>query len=138
MSKRAAHHNELKRRAAHHALIKGLSNRRPDVHESQGMPDAGLIHGPPADAPREPRRMLTEAQLLQVVPFARTTLYHMIRNGLFPRATYASPNRRFWFADDVAKWQDALREVDHYDPDRPRRGGRKPGKPGPIAAGLRG
>jgi predicted DNA-binding transcriptional regulator AlpA len=123
-----------KRRAEHHAeLITGLANHRPDVREPQGMPDAGLTHGPP-DA-REPRRMLTEAQLLEIVPFARTTLYHMIRNGLFPRATYASPNRRFWFADEIAAWQDALRECDHYNPDRPRRGGRKPG---PIAAGLRG
>jgi prophage regulatory protein len=112
-----------KRHAEHHAeLLEGLANQACEV----------------ADAPREPRRMLNEAQLLQVVPFARTTLYSMIKRGLFPKATFASPNRKFWFADQIAAWQDALETCDRYDHDRLRHGGRKPGRPGPIAAGLRG
>lgn len=56
----------------------------------------------------EPRRMLTVAQVLEIVPVRRTTLFKMERQGTFPASHYASPNRRFWFADEVAQWQAAL------------------------------
>src|SRR5689334_6116703 len=104
MSKRAAHHAEL---------LEGLANQS-DTRETQcALFDAGLTHGPPVDA-REPQRMLNEAQLLTLLPFGRTTLFAMIKRGAFPRGIYCSPNRRFWFAEDVAKWQAALVEHDHF------------------------
>lgn len=58
--------------------------------------------------PRQPRRMLTLAQVLEIVPVGRTTLFKMERKGTFPASHYASANRRFWFADEVAAWQETL------------------------------
>jgi predicted DNA-binding transcriptional regulator AlpA len=55
------------------------------------------------------RVMLNEAQLLAIVPLSATTIWRLERKGQFPRSTYISPNRRVWFADEVARWQ---REVD--------------------------
>ena len=121
MSKRAQHHAEL---------IKGLANQTRErqldaLREPQrALLDAGLTQGPPVDA-REPQRMLNEAQLLTLLPFGRTTLFAMIKRGAFPRAIFASPGRKFWFSEDVARWQMALREHDHFNPERPRRGGRR-------------
>jgi prophage regulatory protein len=80
----------------------------------------------PDSAPRsnEPRRMLTEAQVLDIVPVGRTTLYHMMKTGRFPKGTFISPNRRIWFADEIACWQTALGMGNpHFNPHR-RRGGR--------------
>jgi predicted DNA-binding transcriptional regulator AlpA len=74
----------------------------------------------------EPRRMLTEAQVLDLLPFGRTTLLNLIKTGGFPRATYVSPNRRAWFADQIARWQEALREQNpHFNPNRGRGRGRR-------------
>ena len=109
MSKRAQHHAEL---------IKGLANQTRE-------PQLDALREPQPDAPREPCRMLNEAQLLEIVPFGRTTLFALVKKDAFPRPIYASPGRRFWFASDVARWQAALREHDHFNPERPRRGGRR-------------
>jgi prophage regulatory protein len=69
------------------------------------------------------RRMMTEEQVLALVPISRTTLFRLERKGAFPRSTYISANRRVWFADQVAAWQDA---VDERDPRRGRGKGRRP------------
>jgi predicted DNA-binding transcriptional regulator AlpA len=70
--------------------------------------------------------MLTEAQVLDLVPFGRTTLYGLIKNGGFPRGTFVSKNRRAWFADEICAWQDALSQGNpYYDPNRRRGGGRR-------------
>jgi prophage regulatory protein len=72
-----------------------------------------------------PRRMLSEKQVLEIVPVGRTTLYRMEKAGRFPRSTYISPNRRVWFEDEIVAWQNV---VDEFDPRRgrgefdPRRG----------------
>jgi predicted DNA-binding transcriptional regulator AlpA len=68
-----------------------------------------------------PRRMLSEKQVLEIVPVGRTTLYRMEKAGRFPRSTYLSPNRRIWFADEIAAWQNA---VDEFNPNRGRGKGR--------------
>jgi predicted DNA-binding transcriptional regulator AlpA len=52
--------------------------------------------------------MLTIAQVLEIVPVGRTTLFKMEREGTFPASHYVSANRRFWYADEVAEWQAAL------------------------------
>jgi predicted DNA-binding transcriptional regulator AlpA len=71
----------------------------------------------------EPRRMLSEAQVLEIVPIGRTTLYRMEKAGRFPRSTYISPNRRVWFADEIIAWQNAVNE---FNPNRGRGQGRRP------------
>jgi predicted DNA-binding transcriptional regulator AlpA len=74
-----------------------------------------------------PRRMLSEKQVLEIVPVGRTTLYRMEKTGRFPRSTYISPNRRVWFEDEIVAWQNA---VDEFDPKRGRGKGRHHPAPG--------
>ena len=66
--------------------------------------------------------MLSEAQVLEIVPVSRTTLYRMEKRGTFPRSTYISANRRVWFEDEVVAWQNA---VDEFNPNRGRGKGRR-------------
>ena len=68
-----------------------------------------------------PRRMLSEKQVLEIVPVGRTTLYRMEKASRFPKSTYVSPNRRVWFEDEVIAWQNA---VDEFNPNRGRGKGR--------------
>jgi prophage regulatory protein len=58
------------------------------------------------------RRMLSEAELLAMIPISRTTLFRLERAGKFPKSTYISPNRRIWFLDEVRAWQNAVNELD--------------------------
>jgi predicted DNA-binding transcriptional regulator AlpA len=76
-----------------------------------------------------PRRMLNEAQVLALIPVSRTTLHRMTKTGRFPKGTYVSANRKLWFADEVAAWQNAVNEL---DPNR----GRGKGRRGRVATGL--
>ncbi len=69
-----------------------------------------------------PRRMLTEEQILAIIPVGRTTLWRMEKAGTFPRSTYISPNRRAWFEDEIIAWQTA---VDEFKPNRGRGKGRR-------------
>jgi predicted DNA-binding transcriptional regulator AlpA len=69
-----------------------------------------------------PRRMLSEKQVLEIVPVGRTTLYRMEKAGRFPKSTYISPNRRVWFEDEIIAWQHA---VDEFNPNRGRGKGRR-------------
>jgi prophage regulatory protein len=55
-----------------------------------------------------PRVMLTIDKVLAIVPVSRTTLFKMEREKRFPPCTYISANRRVWFADEIAAWQEAL------------------------------
>ena len=68
-----------------------------------------------------PGRMLSEKQVLEIVPVGRTTLYRMEKAGRFPKSTYISPNRRVWFEDEIIAWQHA---VDEFNPNRGRGKGR--------------
>ena len=69
-----------------------------------------------------PRRMLSEKQVLEIVPISRTTLFRMEKAGRFPKSTYISPNRRIWYADEIIAWQNA---VDEFNPNRGRGKGRR-------------
>jgi prophage regulatory protein len=89
--------------------------RTPDTESGRGT------------ALRAPRKMLSENEVLDLLPFGRTTLFGLIKRGGFPRGTYVSPNRRGWFADEVARWQHALSQGDPlHNPTRGRGGGRHP------------
>ena len=69
-----------------------------------------------------PRRMLSEKQVLEIIPVGRTTLYRMEKAGRFPSSTYISPNRRVWFEDEIIAWQAAVNE---RNPNRGRGKGRR-------------
>jgi predicted DNA-binding transcriptional regulator AlpA len=56
----------------------------------------------------QPRRMLCEKQLLSIIPIGHTTLWRMVKKGQFPKPTFVSPNRCFWFADVVLAWQNEV------------------------------
>lgn len=71
------------------------------------------------------RPMLTERMVLELVPISRTTLWRLERSGKFPRAVYVSPNRRFWFRDQVIAWQTAINDNDERNPRRGRGKGRR-------------
>lgn len=75
-----------------------------------------------APAKSELRRMLSEKDVLNIVPVGRTTLFRMEKAGRFPRSTYISPNRRVWFEDQIVAWQAA---VDEFNPNRGRGKGRR-------------
>ena len=69
----------------------------------------------------EPRCMLSQEQVLQIVPMSKATLFRMQKTGRFPKSVYISPNRRVWFKDEIVSWQNA---VDEYNPNRGRGKGR--------------
>jgi prophage regulatory protein len=54
-----------------------------------------------------PRQMLSERQILDLLPIARSTLQQWEKSGEFPKAVRIGPNRKAWYADEVAKWQAA-------------------------------
>ena len=64
-----------------------------------------------------PRRMLTEKQVLAIVPVGRSTLWRMERAGTFPRGVFISANRKIWYKRSIVSWQNAL---DQSDPRRCR------------------
>jgi prophage regulatory protein len=82
------------------------------------LPDATAnITGPyMTDAPemgnvieiRAARRMLSEKQVLAIFSVGHTTLWRMVKKGQFPKPTFVSPNRCFWFEDVVLAWQNEI------------------------------
>jgi prophage regulatory protein len=59
------------------------------------------------DEPR-PRRMMTEQQVLAIVPVSPVTLWRMQRQGRFPKSSFISANRRCWFEDEIVEWQNSI------------------------------
>jgi prophage regulatory protein len=56
-----------------------------------------------------PRRMLSEKQVLATIfNVGHTTLWRMVKKGQFPKPTFISPNRCFWFEDVVLAWQNEV------------------------------
>jgi prophage regulatory protein len=53
----------------------------------------------------EPRRMMSEKQILDLLPIARSTLQNWERDGLFPKSVPVGKNRKAWFQDEVIAWQ---------------------------------
>lgn len=53
----------------------------------------------------ELRKMLTSEQVLAAIPFSRTTLFRLERDGLFPRGQAVAPHRKLWFEDEIITWQ---------------------------------
>jgi predicted DNA-binding transcriptional regulator AlpA len=77
--------------------------------DATAPPLAPNVTGPSVtDAPAVARRMLSERQVLAIIPVGHTTLWRMAKKGLFPKPTFVSPNRCFWFEDVVLAWQNEI------------------------------
>jgi prophage regulatory protein len=104
-----------------------IKNKNPNDETLPSLSDAPPLRpdeGHPSSA--EPRKMLSEKQVLAIIPVSRATLFRMEKRGAFPRGTYISANRRIWFADEVVSWQNSVNE---YNPNRGRGKGRRPRVP---------
>ena len=105
------HSNRSDLPARKHEVFAVIAAKRQEVEMEDGASDKS-----------RPRRMLTEKQVLDIVPLSRTTLYRMEKAGKFPRSTYISANRRIWYEDEIVNWQ---RAVDEFNPNRGRGKGRR-------------
>jgi predicted DNA-binding transcriptional regulator AlpA len=54
---------------------------------------------------RRPRKMLSERQILDLLPIARSTLQQWEKQGLFSKSRIIGPNRKAWFEDEIIEWQ---------------------------------
>jgi prophage regulatory protein len=59
----------------------------------------------PVAAKGELRPMLSERQILDRLPIARSTLQKWEGDGLFPKSVQIGPNRKAWYVDEVVAWQ---------------------------------
>jgi prophage regulatory protein len=96
--------------------------KRACVKCSQEKPETEFYLDGASDNGRRPLRMLSEKQVLEIVPVGRSTLWRLERAGKFPRGVFISPNRKIWYETEVVEWQDAL---DQSDPRRGRGKGRR-------------
>ncbi|WP_051396960.1 helix-turn-helix transcriptional regulator [Bradyrhizobium elkanii] len=87
-------------------MIEGVEAGADDGAAAAGAAAAGAGGGG-ADK-SGPRRMLSEKQLLHIVPLSRTSIYRLEKAGKFPRSTYISANRRIWFEDEIVTWQNEI------------------------------
>lgn len=60
------------------------------------------------DNQQTPRKMLNLKQVLEIVPFSRTTLYRKMDEGRFPKAREIAPRRIARYEDDIKAWQLAI------------------------------
>jgi prophage regulatory protein len=54
------------------------------------------------------RRMLSEREVLAIVPVSPVTLWRMVKRGEFPSPTFLSANKKCWWLDEVVKWQQQI------------------------------
>ncbi len=53
---------------------------------------------------RDDDTLLTMADLKELVPFSKPTIYQMIREGSFPKQVRLGPNRVAWLRSEVLGW----------------------------------
>jgi prophage regulatory protein len=58
----------------------------------------------------QPRTMLTEKQVLDLIPVARSTIQQWVARATFPKPVKIGPHRIAWFEDDIVAWQEQLRD----------------------------
>ena len=66
------------------------------------------------------RVMLSEAQVLKIVPVSSVTLWRMVKQGEFPPPTYITPNKKVWFLDEIIRWQEQVNGRGRGRPHHPR------------------
>ena len=54
------------------------------------------------------RVLLSEAQVLKIVPVSSVTLWRMVKRGEFPPPTFITPNKKVWFLDEIIRWQEQV------------------------------
>jgi predicted DNA-binding transcriptional regulator AlpA len=68
------------------------------------------------------RKMLTEADVLKIVPYSPVTLWRRVKDGTFPKPTFIGPNMKIWYLDEIRAWQDEVngraRGRQHHPPQR--------------------
>jgi predicted DNA-binding transcriptional regulator AlpA len=70
--------------------------------------DAAAEPGAARDGPRA-RPMLSEKQVLALIPIARSTLWRLEATGRFPQGVYIpGANRKLYLEAEVRHWQDAM------------------------------
>jgi prophage regulatory protein len=80
-----------------------------ELPNATAPPLAPKITGPSmTGVPETARRMLSEKQVLAIFSVGHTTLGRMVKKGQFPKPTFVSPNRCFWFEDVVLAWQNEI------------------------------
>ncbi|MDP1867586.1 MAG: AlpA family phage regulatory protein [Bradyrhizobium sp.] len=52
--------------------------------------------------------MLTQRDLLKMIPTSRTTIWRWCSEGRFPKPVQLSSRRVVWFLDEVAEWQETI------------------------------
>jgi len=56
-------------------------------------------------SPAKPRVMMTEKQVLALIPVVRSTIWKWVRRGRFPKPVKIATRQKAWYADEVAAWQ---------------------------------
>jgi predicted DNA-binding transcriptional regulator AlpA len=84
------------------------------------------------------RIMLTEKQILRIVPFSPVTLWRRVRDRTFPKPTFIGPNMKVWYLDEIRAWQAEVngRGRSHHPPPRGEGQGNKPRKKNAPSAKL--
>ena len=77
-----------------------MSFERPHAADRTVADHATLV---PAQG--ELRPMLSEKQILDRLPIARSTLQKWEKEKLFPKSVPIGPNRKAWYEDEVVAWQ---------------------------------
>jgi predicted DNA-binding transcriptional regulator AlpA len=74
-----------------------------------------------------PRPMLDEHEVEKITGLSRATRHRLTAKKQFPDGVYVAPNRKRWFAADIAAWQRSI-ETDNpfHNPTRGRGHGRRP------------
>lgn len=60
------------------------------------------------NTPQIPERLYTTAQVLQIVPYHRVSLWRKVRTGTFPAPVILGPGRLAWRESDIVTWQASL------------------------------
>jgi prophage regulatory protein len=56
----------------------------------------------------KPTRLLTKAQVLELVPVTYPTIWSWMRLGKFPRSREMSPDRVVWFEEEILAWKKSM------------------------------
>jgi len=57
------------------------------------------------------RPMVSEKQLLKMVPASRASIRRWIEEGIFPPPATIGPARVAWFLDEIAVWQERVSDL---------------------------
>lgn len=72
------------------------------------------------DSPREADKLIVEKVVLEGVPFGKTTLWSMVKDGKFPAPRRASPHRKAWVESEVQEWIKSRPVVEQYADENPQ------------------